>query len=96
MTVDNYRTGGRVAEIFHRHGHRSVAVIQPVYRQISMTIAQRNSGFLENCRKLGMDAAVVTGRPGELYSNKIGEGRARQSKCWRRAPFQHLYSYSMT
>ena len=76
VTVDNYRTGAEVAEIFHRHGHRSVAVIQPVYRQISMTIAQRNSGFLENCRKLGMDAAVVTGRPGELYSNKIGEGRA--------------------
>jgi LacI family transcriptional regulator len=80
VTVDNYRTGADVAEIFHRHGHRSVAVMQPVYRQISMTVAQRNSGFLESCRKLGMDAAVVTGRPGELYSNKIGEGRALAGK----------------
>ena len=25
VTVDNCRTGAEVAEIFHRHGHRSVA-----------------------------------------------------------------------
>ncbi|HOL92371.1 MAG TPA: LacI family DNA-binding transcriptional regulator [Clostridiales bacterium] len=76
VSVDNYRTGAEAAEIFHRHGHKRVAVMQPVYRQMSITTARRNAGFLETCEKHGMDAAVITGRPGESYSNKVEEGKA--------------------
>ncbi|HHX74528.1 MAG TPA: LacI family transcriptional regulator [Firmicutes bacterium] len=80
VTVDNRRTGAEVAEIFHRHGHRSVAVMQPAYRQMSVTVAQRNAGFLESCEKLKMDAVVITGEPGGPYSNRIEEGRALAGK----------------
>jgi DNA-binding LacI/PurR family transcriptional regulator len=75
VTVDNYRTGAEVAEIFHRHGRMSAAVMQPVYRQMSVTIAQRNAGFLESCKELGINATVITGGPEEPYSNKVEEGR---------------------
>jgi len=80
VTVDNRRTGAEVAEIFHRHGHRSVAVMQPAYRQMSVTVAQRKAGFLESCEKLKMDAVVITGEPGGPYSNRIEEGRALAGK----------------
>ena len=75
VTVDNYRTGAEVAEIFYRHGHRSVAVMQPAYRQMSMTAAQRMSGFLERCSELKIDARVINGKAEEPYFNRIGEGK---------------------
>ncbi|NMA34429.1 MAG: LacI family transcriptional regulator [Clostridiaceae bacterium] len=80
VTVDNYSIGTEIAGIFHRHGCRSAALMQPASRQMSITVAQRTAGFLEGCRKSGIDAREVTSLSNETYTNKIEEGRILAAK----------------
>lgn len=80
VTVDNYSIGTEIAGIFHRHGRRSAAVMQPAYGQVSITVAQRTAGFMEGCRKLGIDAEVITGQCDGPHSNRIEEGRILAEK----------------
>jgi LacI family transcriptional regulator len=75
VTVDNRRIGAEIAGVFHRHGHKSAAVMQPVYRKPGMTAVQRTTSFMERCRELKMDVRVITGGSDRPYDNKIEEGK---------------------
>lgn len=75
VTVDNRKIGEEAAGIFYRHGRRSVAVMEPAYRQRSITMAQRTSAFLESCRSLGLDARVIRGESDGPAANKAEEGK---------------------
>ena len=80
VSVDNTRIGADIAAIFHRHGHKSVGILQPVYKQSSITIAQRNSGFLNTCQSLKMEARVITSGLDKPSSNKVEEGKIAAKK----------------
>ncbi len=80
VSVDNSRIGTEIAAIFHRHGHKSVGILQPVYKQSSITIAQRNSGFLNTCQSLEIEARVVTSGLDKPSSNKVEEGKIAAKK----------------
>lgn len=75
VTVDNCKIGAKAAEIFHRHGHRSAAVMEPAHRQVSITMAQRTAAFMDTCRSFGLDAELVGGRPDAAVSNRVEEGK---------------------
>ncbi len=79
VSVDNLKIGTDIASIFSRHGHKSVGVMQPVYKHSSITINQRISGFMETCSSLEMEAKLITSGL-DSPSNKVEEGKLAAKK----------------
>jgi len=75
VTVDNYRVGKKIADIFHKNGHKSVGIMQPVYSNTSLTIIQRNNGIMDQCLKYNMEVKVFTSGQDSPSANKVQEGR---------------------
>ncbi|AEY67276.1 LacI family DNA-binding transcriptional regulator [Clostridium sp. BNL1100] len=80
VSVDNLKIGTDIAAIFNRHGHKSVGVMQPVYKHSSITINQRISGFMETSSSLRMEAKLITSGLDSPSSNKVEEGKIAAKK----------------
>lgn len=55
VCVDNYNTGEKVAQLLAARGHKTAAVIGPDL--ISRNFSMRNAGFLDGCRRYGINVA---------------------------------------
>lgn len=75
VTVNNYEIGTKIADIFYRHGHKQVGIMQPVYKHTSLTILQRNKGIVDQCRRLDMKVKMITSGLDTPYANKVQEGK---------------------
>lgn len=53
VQINDYEAGMKCAEIFHQNGHRRAAVIGG--RESSLATRLRTLGFLDGCRKYGME-----------------------------------------
>ncbi|HHU92161.1 MAG TPA: LacI family transcriptional regulator [Halanaerobiaceae bacterium] len=80
VSVDNRKVGKEVAEIFHRHGHHRVGIMQSEEKKPALSVEQRRSSFLNTCQAFKMEAEEIRGNlPGPVH-NKVEEGKILAEK----------------